>query len=145
MYQRLWQWGPVLIWCLVIFMFSHQPKAVLAPLQPSTIVEQPGFMLFGMDADTLLGKSAHVLLFAVLGVLLYRATQRYWLTIVLALLYAGVDEWHQSFVPGRTPRFGDVGFDMVGVIIGLLALMMIAYWRQLQRPRYATVVTKKRS
>lgn len=32
----------------------------------------------------------------------------------ICLLYAGSDEWHQSFVEGRTPSIADVAIDAVG-------------------------------
>lgn len=86
-------------------------------------------MLFGMNADTLIGKSAHVLLFALLAVSLYRATRRYEVTFLLAFIYAGTDEWHQSFVIGRTPRISDIGFDMLGVTLALLLLASFYYLR----------------
>ena len=125
------RWLPTLLWSSLIFALSHQPKETLAPLQPSTIMAQPEFMLFGMDADTLLGKSAHMLLFAVLGMLLYRATRHYQLTVLLALVYAGLDEWHQAFVPGRTPRLSDIGFDLAGVLFVLLIIRVgVWLWRQ---------------
>ena len=116
------RWLPVLLWAALIFFMSHQSKATLAPMQPSGIVHEPGVMLFGVDADTLVGKSAHVFLFAVLAGLLWRATSSVGTAFFLLILYAGLDEWHQSFVPGRTPRLTDVGFDAAGAAVMLLVL-----------------------
>ena len=42
------------------------------------------------------------------------------IAIVVALAYAVSDEWHQSFVPGRTATPVDVAIDAIG--IGLAAL-----------------------
>lgn len=38
---------------------------------------------------------------------------------VIASLFGVVDEWHQSFVPGRYASLTDVGFNLVGVALGL--------------------------
>lgn len=38
--------------------------------------------------------------------------------IVFCLIYAGTDEFHQSFVVGRTGQIMDVGIDAIGIIIG---------------------------
>ncbi|MCX7097273.1 MAG: VanZ family protein [Methylococcales bacterium] len=45
--------------------------------------------------------------------------QGYLWAFLLTLAYGLLDEWHQTFVPGRTGSFTDVASDMVGAIIGL--------------------------
>ena len=42
------------------------------------------------------------------------------LALFVAVFYAVTDEWHQSFVPGRTPSVGDIGLDALGVVLGLV-------------------------
>ena len=37
-------------------------------------------------------------------------------------VYAVLDEYHQSLVPGRTSTFKDVLIDMIGVLIGNIIL-----------------------
>jgi len=37
----------------------------------------------------------------------------------LTVFYAAFDEWHQSFVPGRSPSPWDVAIDCAGSVIGL--------------------------
>lgn len=131
-------WLPVLIWCAIIFTFSHQQKAALAPYQPSAILHEPT-LYFGLSADTILSKGAHVFLFTILGGLLFRATKAIGLTILLGLLYAGLDEWHQAFVPGRTPRLLDVGFDMSGVFLAMSIMIMLGFVQANKRvPRPAS-------
>ncbi len=49
--------------------------------------------------------------------------------VCLAFLYAVSDEFHQSFVPGRTPSAWDVCIDTAGAIIGLWL------WRLIQARR----------
>lgn len=48
----------------------------------------------------------------------------------IALAYGVLDEWHQSFVPGRYGSFTDVALDVGGVALGL----WLAAWAN----RYAT-------
>lgn len=43
------------------------------------------------------------------------------LIFVVAAAYAALDEWHQSFVPGRDASSGDFFLDLVG--IGLMLLL----------------------
>ena len=128
------RWLPAILWAGFIFFVSHQPKATLAPIQPSGISAEPGITFLGIEADIIVGKSSHVLAFAILAALLYRATNNRWLTILLSLIYAISDEWHQSFIPGRTPRTTDVGYDMLGVGLALLFITCITLWKK-RHPR----------
>ena len=74
-------------------------------------------------------KSIHLTEYAVLGWLLWRsATTRNWqsrvatvaFAMAMAIAFAGLDEWHQTFIPGRSGRLLDVGIDTVGAAVGLL-------------------------
>src|SRR5215475_12626037 len=38
-------------------------------------------------------------------------------TLLIALSYAALDEWHQSFVPHRQARLGDVLLDLTGAFL----------------------------
>jgi VanZ family protein len=71
-------------------------------------------------------KAGHVVEYAILGVLLFRAIrgeQTGWKwqwaisAIIIAGLYAATDEWHQSFVPSRTPSVWDVLIDTTGATL----------------------------
>ena len=39
------------------------------------------------------------------------------------VLFAISDEFHQSFVPGRSASFMDIGLDLIGIILGLGAFI----------------------
>jgi VanZ family protein len=39
--------------------------------------------------------------------------------VLFCLAWAGLDEWHQSFVPGRDASLSDVFADAVGSVIGV--------------------------
>lgn len=42
-----------------------------------------------------------------------------------AVLYGVTDEWHQSFVPGRTPDIRDVITDGIGAFVGLVVVSVV--------------------
>jgi VanZ family protein len=92
-----------------IFALSATPS-IATPLEP----------VF----DFTLKKLAHVTVYAILTVLLFRALQIHithkghavLTAAVLAVLYAFSDEWHQTFVPGREGTLRDVGIDAIGAV-----------------------------
>jgi len=110
-------WLPVVLWMGVIFVFSNEANS-------------------GAITETYLGnynipirKLAHVLEYAVLFFLVQRALfstgvlgagLRLPLAMLIACLYALSDEWHQSFIPGRSACLADVGVDMLGALLALI-------------------------
>ena len=88
-------------------------------------------------------KSAHAAEFFVLGLLLFWAARRgrasrwqlRWTvqSLVIAGVYALLDEVHQAFVPTRTPSLVDSGIDFVGAV----GSQVVLYLRHVltRRPR----------
>jgi VanZ family protein len=105
------RWLPVVVWAGVIFAFSSVPSL-------STHLG---------TWDLVLRKLAHMTEYAVLALLLLRATGSYAWAFGLAVGYACTDEFHQTFVRGRHGSPVDVGIDAVGALIGL------AVWRRVRR------------
>jgi VanZ family protein len=111
--KKLRAYIPVFVWCFAIFFFSS-------------------FQTTPSPQDTLLNfilkKIAHVLEYAILYVLTFRAMnesslrRQYLKPLLFLVLYAIGDEIHQSFVPNRHARAYDVGFDTLG---GLLMIVRI--------------------
>ncbi|MHB1323646.1 MAG: VanZ family protein [Coriobacteriia bacterium] len=104
------------VWMAVIFALSSLPGSAV-----------PGRF----------GNAGHFVLYAVLGGLYSLAlphSWRPWITamtaVVLASLYGASDEFHQSFVPGRTPDVMDWVIDTAGALSAALAVLV---WR-LRRP-----------
>jgi VanZ family protein len=104
-------WLPALVWMAVIFAFStRHGGGHLAP------------------AEVLLRKLAHVTEYFVLTALLVRALRRSTpatavpVAMAAALAYAASDEWHQSFVPGRTATPRDVAIDAVGIALAAIVV-----------------------
>ncbi len=85
-------------------------------------------------------KLAHVTEYFVLGLLLFRAFKnnstdiKTWrwasYSMMVIILFALADEFHQSFVVTRTSSFIDVGIDIVG---GFLGLSTTVIWNHLRR------------
>ncbi len=87
----------------------------------------------GMNAiEVVIRKVAHILEYTLLGGLWYgyflctrlSPKKQVGFTLLISVLYAISDEVHQFFVPGRAARFYDVGFDTIGVILGILAVVL---------------------
>jgi VanZ family protein len=98
-------WVPVLLWALVIFALSSVPS-----------------LATGLGTwDLVLRKLAHAAEFALLAALLYRWLGRAPLAAVIGAAYAGTDELHQAFVPGRVASPVDWAIDVAGVLIGVAA------------------------
>lgn len=82
-------------------------------------------------------KGAHMAEFAALGLFLFGAvyssarkkSAQAGVCILLGVLYAATDEFHQLFVPGRAGMIQDVLIDGIGVCVGVCAAYWIALWR----------------
>jgi len=49
------------------------------------------------------------------------------------VLFAVADEFHQSFVPGRTASFMDIGLDLIGIFFGLWAFkIFVVFTRKMK-------------
>ena len=125
LWRFVWYCGPLILWMGAIFWISHQPKTHLAPAQPSTLITSSGWeqtFLITIDWDTVVGKTAHMVVYAVLAFLIWRINPNWRIILVLATCFAVSDEVHQLFIPGRTGRVLDVVFDVLGVICMLWRL-----------------------
>jgi len=125
-------WLPVIVWAIVIFAFSSFPTG-----QASGIDWQ----------DFIVKKTAHIVEYGILTLLLYRALKQSGIekkdaalySLTLAVFYAVTDEFHQSFTPGREPTLRDVIFDTIGGILAIYSL-----WKLLPKaPRPLTNWAKK--
>lgn len=119
-WQTVWRWLPMLLWMAAMFWISHQPKIYLAPAQPSTLITASGWQqafLITLDWDTIAGKTAHVIVYAILAFLVWRVFPHWRTVLTICIGYAFFDEFHQLFIPGRTGRLFDVLFDSIGILL----------------------------
>lgn len=105
--EKVKLWLPVFIWAGVIFWFSSQAINQPAPFSWS---------------DFVIKKTAHVTEYAIFYWLVWRTNKSLKLSLLMVVLFALSDEWHQTFIPGREGSLRDVGFDTIG---GLLSLFQI--------------------
>jgi len=110
-------WLPVIAWAGLIFAFSAQPNLRFVPDQ---------------NLDFLVRKAGHMGVYGILALLLWHALatttawRRPWAwALVLTILYAITDEFHQGFVAGRHESAIDVGIDAAGALIAVVAVGII--------------------
>jgi len=114
MQRVLFLWGPPAVWAVLIYYLSSIS----------------GLAVGEGAVDFWTRKPAHVVEYAILFLLLFRAIRggfgKKWRVGeiglgagVLAFVYAVSDEIHQVFVPLRTGKIGDLGFDLLGILAGL--------------------------
>ena len=116
--------GGALGWAALIFMLSSIPR--------NRLTDTESFFDFVPAADFF----AHIFLYFVLAILVHTSL-RYFLpkrkdflmldTVVFCLLYGVSDEFHQSFVPGRTVSATDLLADVLGA--SLAVTLWFAYDR----------------
>ena len=54
-------------------------------------------------------------------------------SLLLSFVYACTDEFHQTFIAGRSGRFSDVCVDLAGVLFGLLLTLPVCRMRKEKR------------
>ncbi len=107
--KKFLRWMPSVLIMGIVFILSSIPSQ-----------ELPSFGLW----DTLVKKGGHAIGYGILALSYWFALKwekkRLCLALLLTMLYALSDEFHQSFVPGRNPSLVDVlGFDTGGALFAL--------------------------
>lgn len=108
--------APVIAYALLIFILSSIPT-----LSPPDL---------GLDFED---KLAHAVEFGILGFLLWRSFLRlfqttrtvYMMTGLCGVVYGGLDEIHQYFVPGRYCSAWDFLADGVGIILAIGIIIIV--------------------
>jgi VanZ family protein len=116
--RRLHLWLPPLLYMALIFHLSSESN----PL--------PGLTTWVWD------KALHAIEYGALGLLMCRGlvgegvkrVRAALIAIVLASVYAASDEWHQAFVPLRSPDALDWVADTIGSACGASILPVLAGW-----------------
>src|ERR1700685_3723753 len=143
--KSLRYWWPALIWAMVIAGFST--GAFASDNTRHFIVPILHFFFPHASAETLdflhhvIRKCGHLTEYFILSMLILRGIRAgekgmhvRWalVTILIIAGYAALDEYHQSFVPGRTAAVGDVLIDTSG---GAAALIVASLFVLLGKAR----------
>jgi VanZ family protein len=125
-------WTFTIGWMIVIYIFSSQTNS-----------NEQTQAVFG-NWNYLVRKGAHLSEYTILFCLLSWAIistkntftdlrsflftkNNFAFAFLIAFLYSLTDEWHQSFVPGRSASLGDVGIDTIGICLGYLSFKFVSY------------------
>lgn len=141
-------WILVIIWMIIIFIFSNmdtnesnnKSKGAISKVIDDTVQTTNGMGItdkhpsnekLEMIVEKLnipFRKCMHASVFLILAILFINALKTSGLsinkciilTILLCFIYACTDEFHQTFVEGRTGLFSDVLIDTAGSIVGCI-------------------------
>jgi VanZ family protein len=141
-------WLPVLVWMALIFTASSDSHSYQ---HSSRLIEPLLHWLFPSMSQENVGriheaarKCCHLTEYAIFALLLWRAlsqsknglsawsAKKIGAVLLIVFIYAGSDEFHQIFVPTRTPHFTDVLIDTGGGTIGLFVLWI---FQRRRRPK----------
>lgn len=152
----------IVLWLLVaanmaaIFIFSSQPAEkstvtsgtfayrVLEAVSPSfrALPEEEKMNRVG-SMQNVFRKGAHFSIYTLLGFLIcllltkgYSVKRGFTFAPFIAALYAASDEFHQTFVPGRSAQFGDVVIDFAGAVLGTLFAWVVLWLAAKVRSKY---------
>lgn len=101
--------------------------------------------------NAIIRKVAHFSIYTLLGLFMMgimtrtklKDKWRAYITIGFGILYAVLDEFHQSFSPGRTPKVTDVYIDTLGVILGILLVLLIrGIYKQIKQKKITIILQK---
>ena len=158
---------PAILLMMMIYRFSAQPAEVSSQLSYKVsykIVETADYLFdtnldyWQMDewANRIHGvtrKLAHMTEYFALAVavsfpLYVYGVHGIWLMLLAGMIcvgFAAGDEYHQSFVSGRSPSVKDIGIDSFGVFWGIILVRIIGWTgrKTIFRPKKKKVKTKK--
>lgn len=136
----------IFIWMLIIFVFSNTNSISSNNLSRSiggTIINITNSLKITNITDenmediitminTPIRKLAHITEYFILSLLIFNFFKpfkigklKYYLTVILCFSYSLLDEFHQTFINGRTGQFIDCLIDMIGVVIYLSIVVIV--------------------
>lgn len=134
----------LLLWMGLIFCFSGQTSVQSDAVSVGLIETVIKFFMPSISPEILksivavsnffVRKGAHFSIFAILGVLsfltviTYKKLHLFWrflIALFISALYATSDEYHQTFISGRSGELRDVLIDSAGALFGILICLII--------------------
>jgi len=135
--SRFWRYAPLVLWAALIFIGSGN---VLSAAHTSIVLRAVRWLFPNARDESLavfhllVRKAGHLTEYAVFATLAARAfrasshdlLRRHWVgcSLLLAVVYALSDEWHQSFVPSRTASIYDSLIDSMGALMALTIIWL---------------------
>jgi len=130
-------WLPPFIWMTLIYTFStstfseENTASLIIPILKALFPQAPPKTL--SEIHFFIRKMSHFIEFGVLSLLWVRTLKRTWegrpypfilIALLISIIYAILDEVHQSFVSVRSPSYLDVLIDSGGATSSLSFLKM---------------------
>jgi VanZ family protein len=135
--SRFWRYAPLLLWAVLIFIGSGN---LLSAAHTAILLRAVRWLFPNVRNESLavfhllVRKAGHLTEYAIFATLAARAfrasshdlLRRHWVgcSLLLAVVYALSDEWHQSFVPSRTASIYDSLIDSMGALIALTIIWL---------------------
>lgn len=160
--RKLLAFVPALLWYRVIWGFSAQTAVQSGGASDGLLhtllsIVVPAYRGAAAEVQTVavetlsffLRKGAHMTCYFILSALLLAACslwvkpiyKRCGLVVALCALLAGLDEYHQTFVPGRSGQLRDVCIDVTGGVIALVLWLVLRWlWTAKKEDRRPTLV-----
>jgi len=135
------QWGPALLWMVAIIWLSTEVGSTensVRILRPILVWARPGISEAAIyDANIFLRKTAHVMEFIVLALLIWRTheplrsrfSRRSWVALLkvvaVTFIFAAGSEIVQYFMKSRGSSRYDVALDMAGAAVGVAVVLVL--------------------
>lgn len=132
----------IILISVTIFGFSAQNGESSGSLSKSIIIKIADILNVNKNrtkfediGEKIIRKLAHFTIYAFLGICIatfittFKMKEKLQVicSIIWSFLYAGTDEIHQLFSPGRHGSFGDVLLDTIGAGVGICIVFIIIY------------------
>ena len=145
MYKKIILWILVLLCMGTIFCFSSQKAAesdktslsfagrIIQMLDVDGSLTSEEIEEISADINHVVRKGAHFSIYGLLGALVLLLISQYNVKLtrglpystLISMLYACSDEYHQTFVPGRSGQLSDTLLDTAGAFCGALLVMFV--------------------
>ena len=145
MMKKIILWILIISWMTAMFCLSHQEAVKSKKTSSEFIIAIVEFFDFSdslseiekeniaEELTFMVRKGAHFCAYAVFGALLYflfgayevKKIRQIIFSVGVSFLYACSDEYHQTFIKGRSGEVRDIVIDTLGALLGVLAIKLI--------------------
>ena len=135
----------IIIWMLTVYMFSNEngnesqntsrsvTKTIVKIITYNQNLTEEQELTLIENTDYVVRKLAHFSIYLLGGILIYnyintfnlKGNKKIIISVIIGVLYATFDEFHQYFVAGRSGRIIDVFIDSSGVITGITLIYLV--------------------